>query len=80
MVALSVDGVEPKEDKVETNDWKIWAYEHMYTAADPDETTKAFIDYMMGDDVQGSLVEQTGYIPVTGMKVTRDKDGNVSSK
>ena len=80
MVALSVDGVEPKEDKVETNDWKIWAYEHMYTAADPDETTQAFIDYMMGDDVQGSLVEQTGYIPVTGMKIARDKDGNVSSK
>ena len=52
----------------------------MYTAADPDETTQAFIDYMFSDDVQGSLVEQTGYIPVTGMKVTRDADGNITNK
>lgn len=78
--ALKVDGVEAEEVNVETNDWKIWAYEHMYTAADPDETTQAFIDYMLSDDVQGSLVEQTGYIPVTGMKVARDADGNVTNK
>lgn len=78
--ALSVDGVKPEEANVETNDWKIWAYEHMYTAADPDEATQAFIDYMLSDDVQGALVEQTGYIPVTGMKVTRDASGNVSTK
>ncbi len=77
--SLSVDGVKPEESNVETNDWKIWAYEHMYTAADPDEATQAFIDYMFSDDVQGSLVESTGYIPVTGMKVSRDASGNVTN-
>ena len=50
----------------------------MYTAASPDAATQAFIDYMLSDDVQGSLVEQTGYIPVTGMKVSRDASGNVT--
>ncbi|WP_148138277.1 phosphate ABC transporter substrate-binding protein [Olsenella sp. HMSC062G07] len=78
--ALKVGGVEPKEETVETNDWTIWAYEHMYTSTSPDEATQAFIDYMLSDDVQGSLVEQTGYIPVTGMKVTRDASGNVTKK
>ena len=30
-VALSIDGVEPKEEHVKDNSWKIWSYEHMYT-------------------------------------------------
>ncbi|MDY3900897.1 MAG: phosphate ABC transporter substrate-binding protein PstS family protein [Atopobiaceae bacterium] len=76
--SLSVGGVKPEEANVEDNSWTIWAYEHMYTAASPDAATQAFIDYMLSDDVQGSLVEQTGYIPVTGMKVSRDASGNVT--
>lgn len=76
--ALKVGGVEPKEANVEDNSWTIWAYEHMYTAADADAATKAFIDYMMSDEVQGSLVEQQGYIPVSGMKVEKAADGTVT--
>lgn len=78
MKALSVGGVKPQDSAVSDNSWTIWAYEHMYTASKPDEVTQAFIDYMMSDAVQGSLVAQTGYISVSGMKVSRDKDGNVS--
>lgn len=76
--ALKVDGVEPAPENVETNDWTIWAYEHMYTSSAPDEATQAFIDYMLSDAVQGSLVEQTGYIPVSGMRVAVDAEGNVT--
>ncbi|SDR67243.1 phosphate ABC transporter substrate-binding protein PstS family protein [Parafannyhessea umbonata] len=75
--ALKVGGVEPKDENVETNDWTIWAYEHMYTAAKPDAATADFIKYMLSDDVQGSLVKKTGYISTKGMKVERDADGNV---
>ena len=78
--ALKVDGVEPDAKNVEDNAWKIWSYEHMYTAADPDEATKAFLEYMMGDEVQGGLVEQQGYIPMSGMKVEKDASGKVSNK
>ncbi len=78
--ALKVDGVAPEEKNVEDNSWKIWSYEHMYTAAEPDDATKAFIDYMMGDEVQGGLVEQQGYIPMSGMKVEKDASGKVSAK
>ncbi|HJH43089.1 phosphate ABC transporter substrate-binding protein PstS family protein [Rubneribacter badeniensis] len=77
--ALKVDGVDPAPENVEDNSWTIWAYEHMYTVAEPDEATQAFIDYMMSDEVQSSLVEAQGYIPVSGMKVEKDADGNVTT-
>lgn len=76
--ALSIDGVEPTAENVETNDFPIWSYEHMYTAADPDAATQAFIDYMMSEDVQDSLVSQNGYIPIKDMKVSVDADGNIT--
>ena len=76
--ALKVDGVEPTAENVCSGKFNIWAYEHMYTAASPDDVTQAFIDYMLSDDVQGSLVAQTGYISISGMKVSRDVDGTVT--
>lgn len=78
--ALSVDGVEPTAENVESGDFLIWSYEHMYTSADADEVTKAFIDFMLSDEVQGSMVEDEGFIPLTDMKVKKDADGNVSAR
>ena len=78
--ALKVGGVAPEAKNIEDNSWTIWAYEHMYTAADPDEATKAFIEYMMSDEVQRSLVEEQGYISVSGMKIEKDASGKVSNK
>ena len=77
--ALKVDGVEPKAENVESGDFKIWSYEHMYTAADANDVTKAFIDFMLSDDVQGGLVEEKGFIPLTGMKVKKDASGTISA-
>ena len=77
--ALEVDGVAPTANNVITNNWKIWSYEHMYIAKDADDATKAFIDYMMGDEVQKNLVTQNGYISVTDMKVARDANGNITN-
>ena len=51
----------------------------MYTAKKADTATQAFIDYMLGDEVQGSLVEENGYIPISDMKVSRDADGTVEN-
>lgn len=77
--ALSVDGVEPTQANVESGDFNIWAYEHMYTRDDADEATQAFIDYMMSEDVQSTLVVEEGFIPVTNMQVEKDVDGNVTA-
>lgn len=78
--AIKVDGVEPKSDNVLDDTFKIWATEHMYCSKDADEVTKAFLDYMLSDDVQGSLVEKQGFIPVADMKVVKDAAGKVSAK
>lgn len=78
--ALKVDGVDPTAENVCSGKFNIWAYEHMYTAKDADDATKAFIDFMMSDDVQGSLVEAEGFIPASDMKVQKDAKGNVTSK
>ena len=78
--ALKVDGVEPTAENVCSGKFNIWAYEHMYTAKDADDATKAFIDFMMSDDVQGKLVEEEGFIPASDMKVAKDAKGNVASK
>ncbi len=78
--AIKVGGVEPKSDNVLDDSFPIWATEHMYCAKDADEATVAFLEYMLSEDVQGSLVEEQGFIPVSEMKVTKDAEGNVTSK
>ncbi|NGZ74770.1 phosphate ABC transporter substrate-binding protein [Saccharibacillus alkalitolerans] len=78
VTALSYDGVEPTEENVQSGDYPIWAYEHMYTKGEPDGATKAFLDYFMTEEVQNADVTELGYIPVSSMKVTRDAEGKVS--
>lgn len=74
---LAVDGVEPTAKNIETNKWKIWSYEHMYTKGEPEEKVKKFLDYMLTDDVQKGPVKELGYLPITEMKVERGVDGEV---
>ena len=78
--AIKVEGVEPKSKNVCDDSFKIWATEHMYCAKDADDATRAFLKFMLSKKVQGSLVEQQGFIPVSSMKVTKDASGKVSSK
>jgi phosphate transport system substrate-binding protein len=77
---VEIDGVEPTNANIATNDWKIWAYEHMYTNGEPKALTKDFLDYVLSDEVQGGLVEKMGYVPVSDMKVERALDGTVTNK
>lgn len=74
---LAIDGVQPTDENVTTNDWPIWSYEHMYTKGEPTGLTKEFLDYTLSDDVQENLVGQLGYIPVSQMKVERDANGDI---
>ena len=80
--ALNVDGVEPTRENVESGDFNIWAYEHMYTRSDEDESTaavtQAFIEYMLSDEVQNGAVVDEGFIPMTDMQVQKDAEGNVT--
>lgn len=75
---VKYEGVEAKEDNIVDGSYPVWAYEHMYTKGEPDAAGKAFLDYMMSDEVQNGDVVDLGYIPANKMKVKRDAAGNIS--
>lgn len=77
VMTLKLAGVAPTDENVTTNDWPIWAYEHMYTKKNPDSLTAEFLAYILSDEVQEKIVGELGYIPVSAMKVERDWQGNV---
>ena len=76
---VSLDGYDPTTANVADNHWPIWAYEHMYTKGQPNSLTKSFLDYVLSDAVQDSLVQKMGYISVNQMNVERDADGRVTT-
>jgi phosphate transport system substrate-binding protein len=76
---LAIDGVEATAENVQTGDFPVWAYQHSYTKGEPTELAKAFLDYLMSDDIQTTLLKEQGYLPVTKMKVERDVEGKQSN-
>ena len=75
---ISIDGVEPTEANVVTNDYKVWSYEHMYTNTKKETAAdKAFIKYVAENNKD---IKKLGYIPISDMKVERDADGNITKK
>lgn len=76
--ALSINGIEPTNENVNSNEWIIWSYEHMYTNGEPTGLTKDFMDYMLSDEIQDNLIGALGYIPIKNMEVERDAEGNTS--
>jgi phosphate transport system substrate-binding protein len=67
--------VAPTRENIESGAWPIWSYEHMFTKGEPTGATKAFLDYMLSPSFQNEVVPTVkGFIPVTNMKVSRDKD------
>lgn len=75
---IKLNGFEPTAENVETNDWPIWSYEHMYTKGEPEGLTKEFLDFMLSDEVQKGIVSGMGYIPISDMTISKDADGNVT--
>lgn len=66
---VAIDGVEPTLENTYSGDYPVWTYEHMYTKGEPDEVTKAFIDYIMSDEY-GEQMETLGYGVSSRMTVT----------
>ncbi|CAI2623681.1 Phosphate-binding protein PstS 1 [Apilactobacillus kunkeei] len=74
---LSIDNVAPTDKNVETNAWKIWSYEHMYTPKNADKNATKFIKYVESGKVQKTLVNKLGYISISDMKVTKDSNNKI---
>ncbi|MEK5060762.1 phosphate-binding protein [Paenibacillus sp. FSL H7-0326] len=80
LTAVKYEGIEATVENIESGEYPVWAYQHMYTNGEPNEVTKAFLDYMVSDEVQNTYVVELGYIPVSGMQVERDVEGNITKK
>lgn len=78
--ALKLDGVEATKETIVDNKYPVWAYEHMYTKGEAADTAKAFLEFIVSDEVQQKTVTDLGFIPVTDMKVERDVEGKVTQK
>ncbi|QTH39818.1 phosphate ABC transporter substrate-binding protein [Cohnella sp. LGH] len=75
---LKYEGVEATVDNVANGTYPVWAYEHMYTKGEPSELAKAFLDYMLSDEIQNADVVELGYIPASKMQVKRDVNGTIT--
>ena len=61
---LQLDGVDATVANMTGGTYKLSADGHMYTNGKPTGLTAAFLDYMMGADVQGNLIPSLSYAPV----------------
>lgn len=78
--AVKYEGTEATVENVANGTYPVWAYEHMYTKGEPSALAKAFLDYMVTDEVQNGPVTELGYIPVSQMTIERDIEGNITNK
>ncbi|MFT8470615.1 MAG: phosphate ABC transporter substrate-binding protein [Oenococcus sp.] len=78
--ALDINGVSPTRSNVETNRWRIWGYEFMYTHGKAQGETRRFITFFQSKRIQQGIVQQLGYIPLAGMKVDKNAQGKVSDR
>lgn len=67
--------IDPTQANITSGQYPIWSYEHMYTKGQPTGTAKQFLDYMVSPGFQEHVLPTVkGFIPVTQMKTSRDKD------
>jgi phosphate transport system substrate-binding protein len=67
LTMLSIDGNAPTAANVESNTYKFWGIEHMYTKGPATGLAQALIDYMLSD--QGKQEAQTlGFLDITAMQ------------
>ena len=66
---VAIDDVEPTLENTYSGKYPVWTFEHMYTKGEPNEVTKAFLDYIT-DDEYGAQMEKLGYGVASKMTVT----------
>ena len=66
---VAIDDVEPTLENTYSGKYPVWTFEHMYTKGEPNEVTKAFLDYIAGDEY-GTQMEKLGYGVASKMTVT----------
>ena len=66
---VAIDDVEPTLENTYSGKYPVWTFEHMYTKGEPNGVTKAFRDYITGDEY-GAQMEKLGYGVASKMTAT----------
>lgn len=64
LAGLQLDGVDATVQNMTGGSYKLAANGNLYTKGEPTGLTKAFLDYMLGSYVQGTLIPSMNYAPV----------------
>ena len=65
LVGIALDGVEASVQNISNGTYKLQDNGHMYTKGEADGLKKSFIDYMMSDAVQNTLLPSLYYAPAS---------------
>ena len=65
LIGISLDGVEASVDNLTNGTYKLQDNGHMYTKGEPEGLKKAFLDYMLSDAVQNTLLPSLSYAPAS---------------
>jgi len=65
LTGLQLDGVDATVANMTNGTYKLQAVGHMYSKGQPTGLTAAFLDYMLGPDVQSTLSPSLFYAPVS---------------
>ncbi|MNC43203.1 Phosphate-binding protein PstS 1 precursor [compost metagenome] len=70
--AVKYEGVAYSADTIKDGKYPLFGIEHMYTKGEATGATKAFLDYIMGDEYQKpaagkskSKIEELGFLPAS---------------
>jgi phosphate transport system substrate-binding protein len=69
VTVLNIDGNSPTDSQVESNTYKFWNVEHMYTKGPATGLAQALIDYMLSPDAATIAAQQT-FIPTNKMQAS----------
>jgi len=65
LLALSVDGVAPNKEDIQSGSWKIGGPGYSITKGAPSEVEKAFLDFVTSSDFQNSdAFSKLGFVPI----------------
>jgi phosphate transport system substrate-binding protein len=63
LVAFQLDGTDATVANMADGTYRLQAFGHLYTKGQPEGLTKAFLDYLLGPDVQTNLIPSLFYAP-----------------
>ncbi len=63
VTALGLDGVQGSVANMQNGSYKLQALGHMYTKGQPTGLTQSFLDYMLSDPIQNTLIPSLYYAP-----------------